>query len=49
MILYSMKTKKLEGKDIDLGAYQGKVALGVNVASRCGMTPQYNGLEKLYG
>ena len=49
MNLYSMKTKTLEGKDIDLGEYKGKVALVVNVASRCGMTPQYNGLEKLYG
>jgi glutathione peroxidase len=49
MNLYSIKTKTLEGKDLDLGEYKGKVALVVNVASRCGMTPQYNGLEKLYG
>jgi glutathione peroxidase len=46
--LYSLRTKTLEGKDADLSAYAGKVTLVVNVASQCGFTPQYAGLEKLH-
>lgn len=44
---YDFKTKTLEGKPADLGMYKGKVSLVVNVASKCGYTPQYEGLEKL--
>ena len=46
--LYSLKTTTLDGKPADLGQYKGKVALAVNVASQCGLTPQYAGLEKLH-
>src|SRR5512145_1243851 len=45
--LYAIETRTLEGKPAKLSAYEGKVALVVNLASRCGYTPQYEGLEKL--
>jgi len=46
--LYDFTATSLSGKDIDLKQYEGKAVLVVNTASKCGFTPQYEGLEKLY-
>lgn len=45
---YQFSAKSLQGKDISMEAYKGKVILVVNTASKCGLTPQYEGLEKLH-
>jgi glutathione peroxidase len=45
---YDLKTTYLDGKPADLASFRGKVILAVNVASACGFTPQYEGLEKLH-
>jgi glutathione peroxidase len=42
------KMNSLDGKEVDLGQYQGKVVMIVNVASHCGNTPQYTQLEALH-
>ena len=46
--IYDLKARTLEGKQQSLAAYRGKTLLVVNVASKCGFTPQYAGLEALY-
>ncbi|MGC4023565.1 MAG: glutathione peroxidase [Cyclobacteriaceae bacterium] len=46
--LYDLKMNSLEGKEIDFSQYKGKTLLIVNVASKCGYTPQYTDLQKLH-
>ena len=46
--LYDITLNTLDGKPQSLATYEGKVVLAVNVASECGYTPQYAGLQKLY-
>ena len=46
--IYDFTVKDIKGNDVSLADYKGKVLLIVNVASKCGFTPQYEGLEALY-
>lgn len=46
--IYSLTMKSLDGKPVELAKYKGKAVLFVNVASKCGYTPQYAGLQKLH-
>jgi len=48
MSALGFKMKAIDGKEVDLSQYKGKVVLFVNVASKCGNTPQYSTLQKLY-
>ena len=46
--IYDIPLKDIDGKDTTLATYKGQVLLVVNVASKCGFTPQYTGLEAIY-
>ena len=46
--IYDFKVPGLDGKEIDFSQFKGKKILIVNTASKCGLTPQYEGLEELY-
>ena len=48
MSVYEFVVKNQRGEDVSLSEYKGKVLLIVNTATRCGFTPQYDGLEALY-
>ena len=46
--VHDFKAKNIKGEEVSLSDYKGKVLLIVNTASKCGFTPQYEGLEELY-
>ena len=48
MSIYDVSINRLDGSPADLHAYEDKAVLLVNVASQCGLTPQYTGLEHLH-
>ena len=45
---FQFKARSLQGKEVDMTQFKDKVVLVVNTASKCGFTPQYEGLQKLY-
>lgn len=46
--MYEFTVKNIDGEDVKLERFKGQVAMIVNVASRCGLTPQYEGLQRIY-
>ncbi len=48
MKLYDFNVRKMNGQEISMKEYKGKVLLVVNTASKCGLTPQFKDLEKIY-
>ncbi|WP_343346352.1 glutathione peroxidase [Terrisporobacter petrolearius] len=48
MEFYDFKANKMNGQEVSMSDYKGKVVLVVNTASKCGLTPQFEGLEALY-
>ena len=48
MAIHDIGVKTIDGEDTTIGSFAGKALLIVNVASKCGLTPQYDGLQRLY-
>ena len=48
MSIYDFSAKKINGQEVSMNEYKGKVLLIVNTASKCGFTPQFKELEELY-